>query len=217
MKTRMHILFGLIMATATLYGANKAQAKEVESLLYICGLNFEASGKSASLVLGYTHLKGDGVLSCYDILTGATQQIELTVTLKGPAVGVNYQTAQVSAKVLGLRLSRAPESLLGSYAAIRGSAAIGVGVGATTSLRIAKDDVSINLSLQGVKGLGAQIDFLSVELEAKNQAQKEKPQMQESNVNVKNALPIVQVYENQPIQILNAQGQVVKTITIQLR
>ncbi len=82
-------------------------------------MTFKASGKSASIILGYTYLKGEGELSCYDILTGVTQKIPISVKLRGPALGL--------------------------------------GVGVTKSLRVAKDTVVVNLSVQGIKGIGAQI------------------------------------------------------------
>ncbi len=219
MKTLISFFTILSLCFTAHARTQESQGDKVTSLLYVCGMTFKVSGKSASIILGYTYLKGEGELSCYDVITGAKQKIATKVKIKGPAVGLSYQSVEISAKVAGIGLSRGPESLLGRYLAVRESVAVGVGVGLTKSLRVAKDAFVLNLSVQGVKGIGAQIDILSLDIQPRdeedleqwnNYSSIEAPSMKVTSVEV------ARVRENQPIQIVDADGNVLKTISIKL-
>lgn len=237
MKKMIGLFLSVLMTSSFFALPAFAKDGKVSSILYVCGMTFKASGKSASIILGFTYLKGEGELSCYDILTGVTQKIPISVKLRGPAVGLSYQSVEVSAKIAGVGISRGPESLLGRYLAVRESAALGIGVGVTKSLRVAKDAVVVNLSVQGVKGIGAQIDILSVDVQARDEDREETQmvtQIAEPVETTMDANPsyatndntsyntrvvsteVVQVRENQPIQIIDDQGRVIKVITLKL-
>lgn len=223
----------LVLSIMTSFTSSETFAQrdgeKVTSILYVCGMTFKVSGRSASLVFGYTNLKGQGQLSCYDILTGETEIIPTTVTLRGPAVGISYQTVEISAKVAGIGIRRNPESLLGRYLTVRESAAVGVGVGVSKSLRVAKDAVVIDLSVQGIKGIGAQIDILSLDIQkrddlnesvstAPNTLQDSSQYDSQNESNHVSVAPMraVRVRENQPIQIIGENGQILKVITLKV-
>jgi hypothetical protein len=154
-------LVGGLLSTPVL-----ADEGKVSSLLYSCNLSFHASGKSIYVGIGYTDIEGKGTLSCYDFLTGATQHIPLKVSARGPGAGLGVTGLALSGGATGVGISKGPESLLGHYVALRGNAAVGVGVGAATALRLSNGSATIDVSLQAQNGLGAGVDLLWVDLQA---------------------------------------------------
>lgn len=206
----------LLSVVSFSFVSSKAQAQgsdnpnRVTSLVYVCGMTFKVSGKSASLVLGYTYLTGEGKITCYDVLTGRSQEIPTKVTIRGPAAGVSYQNAVISANISGIGLSKGPEALLGNYLSIRSSAAIGVGVGFSKSIRVAKDAVVLDLGVEGTQGLGFQTDLLKVTIEARDTSEALVAGGAVSAVPVE----IVYVKENQPVQIIDGQGRLMKVIML---
>jgi hypothetical protein len=138
--------------------------EDVSSLVFNCNVSFHASGKSVYLGVGYTELNGHGTLACFDLLTGAQQDIPLKVKVRGPGAGLGFTGYNVSGGAIGIGLKKEPESLLGKYLSVRGNAAVGVGVGVGTGIRVAKDAFVLTLSVEGQSGLGAGVDLLSVEL-----------------------------------------------------
>ncbi len=216
------LLYSALLLCLTLHAPLSSSAEPVTSLLYSCGLHFKASGQSAYIGLGYTDIKGEGEMACYDYLTGTTQHIPLKVIIRGPGAGLGITGIIVSGGVDGIGLSKSPESLLGRYLAVRGSAAVGVGAGVTPSLRVAKDAVVLDLNVQFTKGLGAGVDILSVQIEADSakKAYTVAPvaapaaASSENTAAATTSVPteVITVAENQPVHILNKDGQVIKII-----
>lgn len=212
-------IFSALLTFSTLLISSGAHAEEgkVTSLLYNCNLSFSAHGNSIYIGLGYTHLEGKGRLSCYDLLTGASEHIDIKVNAVGPGVGLGVTGLNVSGAAVGIKISRGPESLLGRYVSVRANAAVGIGAAASIPIRFSKDDVSINVEAEGQSGLGAGIDLLAIDIEADGKRIVDTPPRkveirQLAETPLINDAQVIYVNENQPIVIIDRTGRPLKTI-----
>ena len=161
----MNFALASLLVILGLSSAAQAEDGKVTSLLYTCNLSFKASGQSIYVGLGYTDVDGSGTISCYDLLTGATQHLPVKVRARGPGVGLGITGLSISGAATGVGISKGPESLLGRYATVRGNAAVGVGASGGVSLRISKESVNVDVSIDAQSGLGAGVDLLWVDID----------------------------------------------------
>ncbi len=235
---------GLALSAAALAvfsaASTPAQADEgkVSSILYTCNLSFKADGKSIYLGVGYTDVEGTGTISCYDLLTGATQRLPVKVKARGPGAGLGVTGLTLSGAATGVGVSTGPDALLGRYLMARGNAAVGVGAGAGAGLRLSKGSVTVDVSIDAQSGLGAGVDLLFIDIESNGQvaveAAKPAPAVaqaaqlappapqpilvqtapvaaQPAPVRVNNS-KTVYLSEGQPLEIVDAHGRVLQTI-----
>jgi hypothetical protein len=222
MKSQVFLSSLLALGLCTTINANAQfderdkKKEEVSSLVFNCNVSFHASGKSIYLGVGYTELNGHGTLACYDLLTGAQQDIPLKVKVRGPGAGLGFTGYNVSGGALGIGIKKEPESLLGKYLSVRGNAAVGVGVGVGTGIRVAKDAFVLSLSVDGQSGLGAGIDLLSVELSEDKGRQRIVTQavIQEQAPVQQPAAQVQQVVVAQPVQPQNVQVRIGQSVTV---
>lgn len=207
-----------INANAQFDNSDREKKKEeVSSLLFTCNVSFHASGKSIYLGVGYTELNGHGTLACFDLLTGAQQDIPLKVKVRGPGAGLGVTGFNVSGGAIGLGLKKEPESLLGKYLSVRGNAAVGVGAGVGTGIRVAKDAFVLSLSVDGQSGLGAGVDLLSVELIEDKGRQRIVTQAEvqtQPPVETQPTAQVQQVVVAQPVQPQNVQVRIGQSVTV---
>lgn len=227
-----------LLAFATALSAAPAPAKadegKVSSILYTCNLSFKADGRSIYLGVGYTDVEGTGTISCYDLLTGATQRLPVKVKARGPGAGLGVTGLTLSGAATGVGVSTGPDALLGRYLMARGNAAVGIGAGAGAGLRLSKGSVTVDVSIDAQSGLGAGVDLLFIDIERNGQvaieAAKTEPvaqvaptatqteilyptrvAVQPVPVRVSNSKTIY-VTEGQPLEIVDAHGRVLQTI-----
>lgn len=233
-------VLGLFLSTMTVMSAvapmvvsSQAMADEkVSSILFSCNLSFRATGRSVYVGIGYTDVSGSGTISCYDLLTGATEHVPVKVKARGPGAGLGVTGLVLSGAAAGVGVTKGPEDLLGRYGMVRGNAAVGVGGAAGVGLRLSKGSVSVDLSLEGQSGLGAGVDLLWVDLERDGESRLEaapvKPAMpvaqaERAEVTTAESLPqatpiqissskTIYLQEGQPLQIIDKQGRVIQTI-----
>lgn len=230
-----NLLATVVLTTAFAAGfASSASAEEgkVSSILYTCNLSFKATGSSIYLGIGYTDIGGSGEISCYDLLTGATQHLPVKVRARGPGVGLGVTGLALSGAATGVGVSKGPESLLGRYVMARGNAAVGIGAAAGAGLRISKGSVTVDVSVQAQSGLGAGVDLLWIDLEsggvATTEPAKSLPPLESAKLaavptaqpaSVVQKAPIrlstsktIYLSEGQPLEIVDGQGRVIQTI-----
>lgn len=219
----------VILGTANLNAAEE----QVSSLLYNCNVSFNASGRSVYLGIGYSEINGKGAISCYDFLTGATQHIPIRVKARGPGAGLGITGLNLSGGATGIGLTSGPEALLGRYGVVRGNAAIGIGAAASTGIRLSKGAITLSVNIEAQSGLGAGVDLLFVELSLDGEKtiqppdhvaqapiaeqRAEEPAAPSVSIQMPSRQPnpqVIYVKENQPIQILDRQGRVVKTFML---
>jgi hypothetical protein len=172
------LVFALTAVTALTLAPATAFAKRegnVDSILFTCNMAFRATGKSIYIGLGWSNIKGQGSISCYDLVHGTTQILPIKVRVKGPGAGLGVTGLVLSGAVAGVGVQRGPEDLIGKYVAIRGNAAVGVGVGGAVGLRISKGGITVPVSVQGQSGLGVGVDLLSVKIESDGDMRVEQP------------------------------------------
>jgi hypothetical protein len=209
---------------------------KVTSLLYTCSVSFTAKGKSIYLGLGFTGLRGDGMIACYDYRHHTTQHIPIKVTARGPGAGLGITGLVVSGGATGIGLIRGPEALLGRYLTVRAGASAGVGVGASAGIHLSHDSFVVDASVQAQGGLGAGVDILSVdmELDTDHAAYTDNAPLTDvvgpapalappvavaPDPIVEPAIPVVTVpvkvlyvSENQPVHLVDAQGRLLQVI-----
>ena len=139
---------------------------KINSLLYTCSISFTAKGKSVYLGLGFTGLKGEGMIACYDYVHHNTQHIPIKITARGPGAGLGVTGLAVAGGATGIGLMSGPEALLGRYLTVRAGAAAGVGAAASAGIHLSHNAFTLEASIQGQGGLGVGVDILSVDLEA---------------------------------------------------
>ena len=210
--------------------ASDSSGEKVSSLLYSCNLSFRATGRSIYLGVGYTDIKGKGTISCYDLLTGATQHLPIKVKARGPGAGLGVTGLVLSGSAIGVGVSTGPEELIGRYVTVRGNAAVGVGAGAGVSLRLSKGNVSVDVSVDGQTGLGAGVDLLFLDLESDGPmrvepaAPKEEVKEQPTYEHAPPPLPpppapvvvapsrTIYLSEGQPLILVDSHGKTIETI-----
>lgn len=166
-KSYSFMLLAAFSAFSVLPQTSQATTKgEVETaILFNCNVSFHASGKSAYLGIGYTYIKGSGMMSCYDYVENVVEEIPLKVKIKGPGAGLGVTGLNISGGQTGIGLNESPDALLGKYVMVRGNGAIGVGGALSTGLRISKGSFQLALQIESTSGLGVGLDLLTVELD----------------------------------------------------
>lgn len=192
------------------------EGKVTTSILFNCNISFHASGKSAYLGVGYTKINGLGQMSCYDFVQNVVEEIPIKVKIRGPGVGLGVTGFNISGGQTGIGLNERPEALLGSYALVRGNAAVGAGGSAAAGLRVAKGSFQLALQLDSNSGLGAGVDFLSLELERDSAREviKHAAPVPAAEELTAAELPAVRVRFHQKIEIVDENNRVVQVIQL---
>lgn len=212
------------IALADRENSERENSEKVSSILYTCNLSFKADGSSTYIGIGYTDIRGTGTISCYDLLTGATQKIPVKVTTRGPGIGLGRTGLALSGTATGVGITAGPESLLGRYVMVRGNAAVGVGASAGAGLRVSKGSVSVDVAIETQSGLGAGIDLLWIDIESNGPATTETPKVVAyQNMATPNTMSpsapirvstskVIYLVEGQPLEIVDDRGHVLETI-----
>lgn len=156
----------LLAAAALLFSAQFAQA-DIKEPVWSCNLTFDVKGGGLKLLVGYFRLKGYGEITCADV-QGNVERIPVAVTLgaKPVSLSVGVGSLRLVGIATGIGIATQPQDLLGSYlvGSIRG--AIGVGAGADMALHASDNSLTINAAVQAVAGLGANLGFDVMTIEA---------------------------------------------------
>lgn len=214
---------------ASASGEPEGSGEKVSSILYTCNLSFKADGSSTYIGVGYTDIRGSGTISCYDLLTGATERIPVKVTTRGPGIGLGRTGLALSGTATGVGITAGPQSLLGRYVMVRGNAAVGIGASAGAGLRVSKGSVSVDVAIEAQSGLGAGIDLLWIDIESNGPAIIEAPKVTAAqniavqNVPAQNApmrvstSKVIYLAEGQPLEIVDGNGRVLETIYLKMK
>jgi hypothetical protein len=167
MKHTLLVLFSVL----TLSNA-PALAENIESVqkpLWSCSLTFEADGGGVQFLLGAFKLTGPGKIRCMDI-AGNHEDMDVKVTMGSGPIAPNFAIGhfELAGFATGIGVAKGPQSLLGKYYTAGGQAAVVVGVGANIALHGGHDALNLNLGVNVLKGLGLQVGFNKVKIEALN-------------------------------------------------
>ena len=156
MKTLFVLTTSLILSVfGSAFGAQAhAQAPTGSSN---CHLNFEVKGTDIQILVGYSRLRGRGVIVCRDN-AGTSTSTDMKVTIGTPVLFPRISFAP-SLTVRGAAdkiriLKGGPQVIFGKYMTLDIRVAIGGGVGTSLALEGEDNGLTINLGLQDVEGFG---------------------------------------------------------------
>ncbi|MDD4976254.1 MAG: hypothetical protein PHY93_17990 [Bacteriovorax sp.] len=123
---------------------------------WACNLNFKAHAVGFQVILGAFSVKGIGKLHCVSPFQ-EVREIPVSVNMSSkyfaPRVSMGRFDMYGSAIQINL-FSNDPEDLLGLYVVAQGQGAVIAGAGALTAVRASFPHLSMNVSVQVLKGLG---------------------------------------------------------------
>jgi hypothetical protein len=153
-------LLSLLVFTFWLNPLGATETRKITSILYTCNLSFQADGTA----LKSTSLEGKGTITCYDLLTGATEHRPVKIRAEGAGVGIEVAKVSIFGGATHIGVSTNPESLLGRYAVSPHAGQAARSGGANAAVQLSKGAVTLNARVQTQQGVG--FDLSSVELES---------------------------------------------------
>lgn len=158
----MKKLIASLFAFATVLSASSAFAAQT------CSLSFRAHGGGAQVIVGHFKLHGDGFIHCIN-LSGKVTDIPVNVQIGGKhpvalRAGIGHMTVHGISK--SFALGDNVGTVLGEYMMAGAEASLGVGIGAGFSLHNPETGVAMDLALEGVTGIGAELGFSTLSIKA---------------------------------------------------
>ncbi len=161
----MRTLFSTIGLLALALGLNVAEARTPRGAHFMCDLTFKAKGGGVRLFIGNYELNGRGTITCYDS-RGNIERLPVHVRLGGyplsPSIGIGHMVVRGVAS--GVGFARSPYDFLGGYVVAGVHGALGVGGGLQLALHGTHRSLTLNGSLQLVRGVGFNAGFDYVEI-----------------------------------------------------
>ncbi len=147
----------LLIAITFLFAGAYAQADSRSSPeAWACSMGFSGRSTGVKLIVGYYRYHAKGNLNCVSTM-GEKVSLPIKVSMHAKPISANISLSRMEMKgVTGQfsLLNNHPEALLGRYAVLQGSVAFVGGVGAMTAVHADLPSVTMNISLQLVKGFG---------------------------------------------------------------
>lgn len=137
-----------------------AEAKSrISPTAWACSMGFDGQAKGVKLVIGYYRYDGRGTLNC---ISASNERVSLPITVTMRAAPLSPTLALSNMELRGIAanislLNTYPEAILGTYGVLQGSLAFIGGVGAITAVHTELPSVTVNLSLQLVRGFGVNL------------------------------------------------------------
>lgn len=158
----------LLSAMALLLTANFAQAEKIEAPIWNCSIAFSVKGGGVKVLIGAFTLRGPGEITCVDV-AGNVEEIPVLVTMGGRPVSLTFGIGKMKLAGLaaGIGFAGQPSDLLGEYVVGSVRGAFFVGAGADVALHGAHNALTLNASIQGVAGFGANVGFDNLTVEAR--------------------------------------------------
>lgn len=122
---------------------------------WACNLNFKAHAQGFQIIVGKFDVKGRGVLRCVSAFEVRTIPVSINMSTKylAPRVAMGSYDVYGETTQIGL-FAYNPEDLLGTYLIAEGQGTLVAGAGAMTAIRATIPHISMQLSVQFVRGFG---------------------------------------------------------------
>lgn len=164
MKTGVSLFFAFV----TIFSVTSFSVASADT----CALEFTAKGRDLQILVGYSHLKGKGLIKCVDDHRRSTA-LPIRVTFKTPILFPRFSlspTVTVHGVASGIQVPpetrRGPPggapAILGSYLTVNATAAVGEGAGTSLDLQGEDNQTPINLKLENIEGFGVAIGATQV-------------------------------------------------------
>jgi hypothetical protein len=153
----------LAMGTMASFSANA----DVQKPVWDCALTFTAKGGGAQLIIGKFEMTGPGNIRCVDV-AGNTEVLPVRVLMGGALVAANVAVGyfHLAGVASGIGVASGPQALLGNYVIVGAQAGLIVGAGANFSIHGGAEAVTLNLGVNVLSGLGAQVGVTGVRIVA---------------------------------------------------
>lgn len=141
---------------------NMMSADEIGALagrVWVCAMNFKGVSKGIQLIVGRFRTKAYGTLHCASIhgeKFSRKIRIDISSYGIGPTVGIGYFKMRGVSSQISLFNER-PEDLLGKYSTTMYGGAVGAGVGYFSALKLGLPQLTYNVSVQLLGGLGLKV------------------------------------------------------------
>lgn len=134
---------------------------------WVCGMKFRGTSGGVKVIVGKFSTVAYGTLRCVGLGKIYTQKVKVTIGhhFISPTVGAGYFKVYGKAAEVSL-LNASPDKLLGKYLVAQGEAAVIVGAGAFTAVKVGLPQLAVEVSLQFLKGFGAQVGIDGMKVQA---------------------------------------------------
>ncbi|MNT36516.1 hypothetical protein D3C72_1726020 [compost metagenome] len=127
--------------------------------VWVCGMQFKGVSKGIQLIVGKFRTKAYGSLHCASIY-GEKYSRKIRIDINsygiGPTVGIGYFKMRGISSQISLFNER-PEDLLGKYSTTMYGGAVGAGAGYFSALKLGLPQLTYNVSVQLLGGLGLKV------------------------------------------------------------
>lgn len=167
MKT-MLAAAAMMVAGMVGFAGVSAQASTSAGPLWACHLGFAGKAQGLQVVVGKFDVTARGKLSCADI-TGQKTEIPVKVTMSsGPvAPRIAFGSYDVVGTTGEISLfNNEPNDMLGHYIVAQAQGAIFRGAGVITGVHVGIPDLTLQVSLQFLKGFGLNLGITTMTISA---------------------------------------------------
>lgn len=148
-------------------GTLSAPAQASEGPLWVCHLGFKGEAKGLQVIVGKFDISGKGEINCVDPI-GRTQTLPVKIKMSSaplaPRVAFGKFDVIGSSAEISL-FNNDPHDMLGRYVVAQAQGAILGGVGVVTGAHVGVPDLSLQLSLQFIKGFGVNVGITTMKVE----------------------------------------------------
>lgn len=129
--------------------------------LWTCSLDFKGNASGLKIIIGTYQFYATGKLSCLNI-NGSKVNYPVSLVMKSalisPAVAIGKY--EMTGKSVNISLFHSnPSVLLGGYLVAQGHGAVIAGAGIITAAKVGMPQLTLDISLQFVKGFGVDLAF----------------------------------------------------------
>ncbi|MBX3018660.1 MAG: hypothetical protein KF767_12275 [Bdellovibrionaceae bacterium] len=158
----------IVAAALSLIGF-AAQAGEARPA-WVCALGFEGQARGVQILVGSFKSVAYGEIRCTDLIGGEyVQPVKVTIGAEPVALNLAIGTFDFVGGAAEISLfNNQPSDLLGNYLVVQGRAAFALGAGAFTAVRVNIPNIALNISVEVMRGLGAQVGINKMRIEAIN-------------------------------------------------
>jgi len=152
------LMKALFMSTivSMLITISGAHASELAVPAWACNLNFKGHAQGLQVILGKFEVKSEGTLTCVSPFQEVKKiPVAIDMSTNAIAARIAFGKFDVYGEAIQINLlSNDPEDLLGTYYVAQGQGAIIAGAGALNAVHATLPRLSMNVSVQFVKGFG---------------------------------------------------------------
>jgi hypothetical protein len=147
------LLSTIVSMLITISGAH---ASEFAVPAWACNLKFKGHAQGLQAILGKFEVKSEGTLNCVSPFQEIRSiPVAIDMSTNALAARIAFGNFDVYGEALQIHLlSNEPEDLLGTYYVAQGQGAIIGGAGALSAVHVNLPKLSMNVSVQFVKGFG---------------------------------------------------------------